>query len=430
MNILVIGTGYVGTTTALVFAEFGWKVTGLDMDAYKIQQLKMGVLHFYEPGLEELLRKHLQSGQIRFTTNKDKAIQDNDVIFICVGTPSRPDGSADMRYVKQVAKEIGLTMNGYKLVVTKSTVPVGTQEQVTAWIRSAQKKSEPFDVTSNPEFLREGKALTDALNPDRIIIGSNSKRAANLLQTLYQSVKCPIVVTTPRTAELIKYASNTFLATKISYMNELAKLCDHMGVNVKEVAKGMGLDPRIGPSFLQAGIGYGGSCFPKDVSALILAAKQNNTELNVLKNVLYVNQTQHLYLLDKARKRLGSFADKKIAILGLAFKPDTDDIREAPALRIIESLLSEQANIYVYDPVAALPPYLHSESVTSSTLLKEAMQDADAVFLCTEWTIFRHIDWSEMKRIMNKPNLFDGRNLLDSHEMNAIGFFYQGIGYE
>ncbi|MBD2868714.1 UDP-glucose dehydrogenase family protein [Paenibacillus arenilitoris] len=430
MNILVIGTGYVGTTTALVFAEMGWNVTGLDTDAQKIQQLEKGVLYFYEPGLEELLRKHLGTGQIRFTTNKDKAIQEHEAIFICVGTPSRPDGGADMRYVKQVAEDIGQTMNGYKLVITKSTVPVGTQEQVTGWIQAVQKGSFPFDVASNPEFLREGKALEDALNPDRVIIGTNSKRAENLLRTLYRSIKCPIVVTAPRTAELIKYASNAFLATKISYMNELARLCDQLGVNIIEVANGIGLDPRIGTSFLQAGIGYGGSCFPKDVSALIFAAKQNHIELSILGKVVNVNQTQPLYLLDKARERLKSFANKKVAVLGLAFKPDTDDMREAPALRIIDRLLSEQAKVYAYDPVAKLPADVQYESVASCMALEDAVQGADAVFLCTEWPVFQKVDWTKMKGIMNRPNLFDGRNLLDSDEMNAIGFFYQGIGYE
>lgn len=430
MNILVIGTGYVGSTTAMVFAELGWSVTGLDTDALKIQQLRQGLLHFYEPGLEQLLKKHIDSGQIQFTTNKDKAILDNDLIFICVGTPSRPDGSADMRYVKQVAEDIGQTMNGYKLVITKSTVPVGMQEQITAWIQAAQEKSNhSFDVASNPEFLREGKAVIDALNPDRIIIGSNSKRATNLLKTLYQSVKCPVVVTTPRTAELIKYASNAFLATKISYINELARLCDELDVNVKEVTYGIGLDPRIGPSFLEAGIGYGGSCFPKDVSALIRTAKQNDIELSVLEKVVQVNQTQQAYLLNKARERLGSFANKKIAVLGLAFKPDTNDIREAPALRIIESLLYEQAHVKIYDPVATLPidPIYHS--VTACIELEETLQDVDAVFLCTEWAIFRKIDWADMKRIMHQPNVFDGRNMLNAHDMHTIGYFYQGIGY-
>ncbi|WP_138755431.1 UDP-glucose dehydrogenase family protein [Paenibacillus sinopodophylli] len=428
MNLLVIGTGYVGSTTAMVFAELGWKVTGLDVDAHKINQLGQGILHFYEPGLEELIRKHIQSGQMKFTTDKDKAIQENDIIFICVGTPSLPDGSADLRFVKEVAEEIGQKMNGYKLVVTKSTVPVGTQELIASWIKAAQEQQYPFDAASNPEFLREGKAVEDALNPDRIIIGTPSERAANQLKALYHSFICPVVVTSPRTAEFIKYASNAFLATKISYINELARLCDKLNVNVKEVASGIGLDPRIGPSFLQAGIGYGGSCFPKDVSALILTAKHNNIELSVLEKVMQVNQTQHSYLTDKARERLGSFSDKKIAILGLAFKPDTDDIREAPSLRIIESLLDERAQLTLYDPVAVLPNDVKYASVAVCMEVEEALQDADAVFLCTEWPTIRSIDWSKMKQVMARGNVFDGRNLLNAQHMKALGYYYQSIG--
>ncbi|MEW9702172.1 UDP-glucose/GDP-mannose dehydrogenase family protein [Paenibacillus sp. SI8] len=430
MNILVIGTGYVGTTTALVFAELGWNVTGLDSNAAKIEQLRQGHLPIYEPGLEELLRKHLQSGRIRFTTDKAQAFRANEVIFISVGTPSQPDGSADLRFVKQVAEDIGQGMNGYKLVVIKSTVPVGTQEQVTAWIQAAQQEDHPFDVASNPEFLREGKALTDALNPDRVIIGSTSSRAIEHLQTLYQSLSCPLVVTSPRTAELIKYASNAYLATKISYMNELAKLCDQLGVNVKEVANGIGLDHRIGPSFLHAGIGYGGSCFPKDVAALLRIAQENAVELGVLKQVEYVNQTQHLYMLGKARECLGTLADGTIALLGLAFKPDTDDIREAPAIRLIQSLLSEHAIIRLHDPVAKLPESLMHESVTVCPTPEDALKGADAVFLCTEWTQYRQLDWVRMKSLMNQPNLFDGRNLLDADHMKFIGYSYRGIGYE
>ncbi|WP_410514012.1 UDP-glucose/GDP-mannose dehydrogenase family protein [Paenibacillus sp. BR2-3] len=428
MNILVIGTGYVGTTTALVFAEMGWNVTGLDTDSLKINQLKQGNLHFYEPGLEELLRKHMQSGHLQFTTDKDQAINNNDIIFICVGTPSGPDGNADLSYVQQVAEDIGHASNRYKLIINKSTVPVGTQERVTSWIKSAQIESHPFDVASNPEFLREGKALIDALNPDRIIIGSNHERATHLILTLYQSVNCPVVVTTPRTAELIKYASNAFLATKISYINEMARLCDKLGVHVKDVAEGIGLDPRIGQSFLQAGIGYGGSCFPKDVSALLLTAKANDTELSLLEKVVSVNQTQHLYLLDKVRERLETLAHKKIAVLGLAFKPETDDIREAPASRVIQSLLSEQAYVSVFDPVAPLEPYLLQQPITWSATPEDALQHADAVILCTEWAIYQQIDWVQMKNIMNQPNMFDGRNMLEATLMKSIGFYYQGIG--
>lgn len=430
MNILVIGTGYVGTTTAIVFAELGWNVTGLDTDPEKIKQLQQGLLYFYEPGLEDMLRKHVQSKKMSFTTDKNKAIGENDVIFICVGTPPGQDGSADLRYVREVAQTIGQTMSKYKLVVTKSTVPVGTQEKVTDWINAAQSSAIPFDVASNPEFLREGKALSDALHPDRVIIGSNSTKATEILRELYGSLTCPFVITTPKTAEFIKYASNAFLATKISYMNELARLCDILGVNVKEVAYAMGLDPRIGRSFLHAGIGYGGSCFPKDVAALILTAKQYNIELNILEKVVEVNETQYLWLLNKARERLKTFNNKKIAVLGLAFKPDTDDIREAAAIRIIDSMLLEKANIYVYDPVASLPTQPKYQSVTVCQGAEEAILDADAIFLCTEWDIFRQIDWKELKSSMKSANLFDGRNVLNASEMRSFGYFYQGIGYE
>ncbi|WP_219838362.1 UDP-glucose/GDP-mannose dehydrogenase family protein [Paenibacillus sp. R14(2021)] len=428
MKILVIGTGYVGATTAMVFAETGWQVTGLDIDANKIEQLKKGNLHFHEPGLEELIAKHVQSRRMLFTTDKKAAIAAHDVIFICVGTPSRPDGSADLSYIKQAAEDIGRLMTTYKLVVTKSTVPVGTQEQITSWIAGAQQEAYPFDVASNPEFLREGKAVEDALHPDRIVIGANSRRAAEQLQALYRGFACPFVVTKPRTAELIKYASNAFLAAKISYMNELAKLCDELAVNVKEVAAGMGLDHRIGANFLHAGLGYGGSCFPKDVSALVNTAHKNNVELHILEQVMEVNRTQFAYLLGKARARLGSFTNKSIAVLGLAFKPDTDDIREAPALRVMEQLLLEGAQVRLYDPIAALPKGAAYSAVHVCTSVEEALSSAEAVLLCTEWTEFAQTDWGHMKNILDQPNFFDGRNLLDARLMRDMGYFYQGIG--
>ncbi|WP_081756913.1 UDP-glucose dehydrogenase family protein [Gorillibacterium massiliense] len=430
MNILVIGSGYVGTTTALVFAEIGWNVTGLDVDPQRIRLLRQGKLHFYEPGLEDLLKKHLVTKRIRFTTDKKKAIKDNTIIFICVGTPSLPDGSADLRYVKQVAEDIGRHMNSEKLIINKSTVPVGTQERVTTWTKDAQTVSYPFEVASNPEFLREGKALMDALHPDRIIVGTNSENAAKQIRELYESMQCPIIVTTPRTAEFTKYAANAFLATKISFINELARLSDRLGVNVKEVAYGIGLDNRIGPSFLQAGIGYGGSCFPKDVAALLNMAKHNDVELKLLKQVVRVNQTQHLYMLQKVREKIGNLAGKKIALLGLAFKPDTDDIREAPAIRIIQTLRNEKAYVQVYDPIAALPPELMDESVIFGSSPEETMEGADAAIICTEWPMFLKLDWEQVKDSMNAPNLFDGRNLLDADQMRDIGFYYQGIGYD
>ncbi|UVI28627.1 UDP-glucose dehydrogenase family protein [Paenibacillus spongiae] len=428
MNIVVIGTGYVGTTTALVLAEMGWNVTGLDRDENKVNLLRQGSLPFYEEGLEELLKKHLQSGRIRFTNDTEQAVKDTDVIFICVGTPSHPDGNADLRYVQQVSSDIGRYMDNYKLIVNKSTVPVGTQERVTEWIRNAQLVPHSFDVVSNPEFLREGKALSDAMNPDRIIIGADNEHASKLLQALYYSLDCPVVITTPRTAELVKYAANAFLATKISYMNELAKLCDRLDINVKEVAEGIGLDSRIGPGFLQAGIGYGGSCFPKDVSALLQTANKHGSNLTLLEQVISVNRAQHLHLLDKVRTRLGSFEGKKAAVLGLAFKPDTDDIREAPALRIIRALLDEGALVSVHDPVAKLPSDLNRSAVLCASP-EQALIGADAVILCTEWSSYPLLDWKRVKQSMNQPNVFDGRNLLDAKLMTALGYYYQGIGY-
>ncbi|MCM3129560.1 UDP-glucose dehydrogenase family protein [Paenibacillus provencensis] len=429
MKILVIGTGYVGTTTALVFAEMGWKVTGLDTDSRKLNQLKQGILYFHEPGLTELLQKHNQLGNINFTSDKKEAIENNDVIFICVGTPSRADGSADLTYVKQVAQDIGQHMNGYKLIVNKSTVPVGTQEKVTEWITETQQ-GYPFDVASNPEFLREGKALEDSLNPDRIVIGTTNDAAAKQLRTLYSSMKCEPIETTPRTAELIKYASNAFLATKISFMNELSRLSDKLGVNIKDVAEGMGYDTRIGAKFLQAGIGYGGSCFPKDVAALVHKAEEEGMELQILKQVMSVNETQYLYLLDKAKAQLGDFSGKKVAVLGLAFKPDTDDIREAPSLRLIQQLMDHHATVHLFDPIAKLPAESKYDKVNIAQAPEDVFNDADAVFICTEWPIFKGIDWMMLHSHMKQPNIFDGRNMLDAQMMKSLGYYYQGIGYK
>lgn len=430
LNILVIGTGYVGTTTSLVFAEMGWKVTGLDTDIRKLDQLKKGLLYFHEPGLKELLQKHNQSGQIYFTTNKEEAIRNNDVIFICVGTPSNVDGSADLSYVKQVAEDIGQYMNGYKLIVNKSTVPVGTQEKVTQWIANSQVGNYPYDVASNPEFLREGKALEDSLNPDRIVLGTTSDRANAMLQKLYASMKCDMIHTTPRTAELIKYASNAFLATKISYMNELSRLSDQLGVNIKEVAIGMGLDFRIGSAFLHAGIGYGGSCFPKDVAALLRTAEEQGMELAILQQVVHVNESQYLYLLDKAKENVGDFKGKKIGILGLAFKPDTDDIREAPSLKLMKQLIDQGADIQLFDPVAKLPADMARVNIKVVPDAADVFTDADALFVCTEWAEFQNLDWEHLYHQMKQPAIFDGRNMLNAERMRSIGYTYQGIGYK
>lgn len=430
MNILIVGTGYVGTTTALVFAEMGWKVTGLDTDERKVELLRKGSLHFFEQGLEELLAKHLQEGNITFTAESKQAIEEHNVIFICVGTPSQSDGSANLQYVRQVSENIGRYMNEYKLIVNKSTVPVGTQEMVTNWIGSTQTEPHPYDVASNPEFLREGNALADALEPDRVIIGTSSARATGILQLLYKTMNCPIMITEPKTAELIKYAANAFLATKISYMNELARLCDKIGINIMDVSRGIGLDHRIGLSFLQAGIGYGGSCFPKDVAALLQTANQYGMNLSILEKVTAINQTQYRYLLDKVRHKLGNLHHKKVAILGLSFKPGTDDTREAPSIRLIQSLLDERAYVTVHDPIAKLPSHFNSASLKQCLSEKQAIRGADAVILCTDWPQYKQIDWMDMKRIMNNPQLFDGRNMLDAQQMTTIGFDCQGIGYQ
>ncbi|SFK94845.1 UDPglucose 6-dehydrogenase [Paenibacillus sp. 1_12] len=428
MNILIMGMGYVGVTTALLLAELGWYVTGLDPNESKIRMLSHGTLPFYEPGLDELLRKHLATRRITFTSESDTAVYDNEIIFLCVGTPSGNDGSADLQFIKEAAESIGMRMQGYKLIVIKSTVPVGTNEQVVQWITQAQTSAIPFDVISNPEFLREGSALQDALEPDRIIIGSENDQATVLIQTLYKKLSSPVVVTKPKTAELIKYAANAFLATKISYMNELARLCTKMGVNIADVAVGVGMDHRIGPHFLRAGIGYGGSCFPKDIHALRFAAREHDVDLTILEKVVQVNKTQAVYFMDIWEQLLGSFTGKTIAVLGISFKPDTDDIREAPAIGIITKLLENSAVVKVHDPIAKLPIHMLSEQLQQFESVEETMQDCDAVILCSEWKQYIAMDWGQLRSRLRQPYLFDGRNMLDGAKLTSQGYHYSGIG--
>ncbi|GHH97428.1 UDP-glucose dehydrogenase family protein [Neobacillus kokaensis] len=432
MRILIVGTGYVGTTTGLIFCEMGHQVTGLDVDEQKLKALHAGKLHFYEPGLEELLSKHVQAGNILFTNNTNKAIKKNDVIFICVGTPKQEDGSADLTYVKNVAQSIGKHMKEYKVVVTKSTVPVGTAQLVTEWIKSCQKEPIPFDVVSNPEFLREGSALYDALNPDRIVIGTTSKKARGIMRELYQGFQCPIIETNPKSSELIKYAANSFLAMKISYINELARLCDRLGINVDDVSQGIGLDQRIGPHFLKAGMGYGGSCFPKDVNALLQTANANGIPLTILERVVQVNAEQSLYLLDKIKQGLGSnLAGKTVAVLGLSFKANTDDTRESPSLVLIDHLLKERANIKMHDPIVkleegttGLPIGPHCQQLQT---VAETVSGTDAVILCTDWDEYKQLDWMAIQLLMKQPYIFDGRNMVDKAVVEALGFHYTGF---
>ncbi|MBO8171444.1 MAG: UDP-glucose/GDP-mannose dehydrogenase family protein [Bacillaceae bacterium] len=430
MKILVIGTGYVGTTTGLVFAELGHQVTGLDTDEKKVEMLSKGKAYFHEPGIDEMLNKHVATGQICFTTDKKKAIRENDLIFICVGTPSREDGSADLTYVRQVARDIGENLNRYKIVVNKSTVPVKTSEQVKKWIlKSSRNAGETVEVVSNPEFLREGSALEDGLHPDRIVIGSESATAIAVLKELYKEMDCPMIITTPRTAELIKYASNSFLAMKISYMNEIARLCDELQINIKDVARGMGLDPRVGEHFLQAGIGFGGSCFPKDVKALMASAREHGLNLSILEKVIAINDSQPQYLVDRMVNELGSLDQKVIAVLGIAFKPHTDDLRESRAFPVIERLLKEKALVRVHDPVASMPEDKLHQGVRQYKHAEEAARDADAVVICTDWPQYRDLDWRLIKQRMKSPFLFDGRNMLSPGLMKEMGFTYRGIGY-
>lgn len=421
MKILIVGTGYVGTTTGLIFCEMGHQVTGLDLDDRKLQALKAGKLHFYEPGLDDLLTKHLQAKTISFTNNTQTAIKENDVIFICVGTPKSADGSADLVYVKSVAETIGRYMNKYKVVVTKSTVPVGTAEKVSNWIKTNQSSPIPFDVVSNPEFLREGSALRDALHPDRVVIGTASSQARTIMRELYKDFHCPIIETNHKASEMIKYAANSFLALKISYINELARLCDILGINVNDVSKGMGLDHRIGPHFLKAGMGYGGSCFPKDVRALIQTAHEHNQPLSILEKVVQVNDEQSLYLLKKIKQALGGdLQNKKIAILGIAFKPNTDDTRESQSLILMEHLTAEKTTIKAHDPIVKLGSNQYQT-------VEETVTDTDAVVLCTDWEDYKKLDWMSLKPLMKQPFIFDGRNMLDKNKMEGLGFHYIGI---
>ncbi|MGG3465967.1 UDP-glucose/GDP-mannose dehydrogenase family protein [Neobacillus pocheonensis] len=423
MNILIVGTGYVGTTTGVIFCEMGHRVTGLDLDDSKIQALQNGKLYFYEPGVEVLLTKHIQAQNIIFTKNTEKAIQENDVIFICVGTPKGTDGKADLTFVRNVAESIGQYMNTYKVIVTKSTVPVGTAELVTGWIASKQAGQIPFDVVSNPEFLREGSALQDALHPDRIIIGTESETAKSVMKELYQNFRCPIIETKAKVSEMIKYAANSFLAMKISFINELARVCDQLEINVNDVSKGIGLDHRIGPQFLRAGMGYGGSCFPKDVNALIQTAKENGHPLTILENVVKVNDEQPLFFIEKIKRYLdGELKNKTIAVLGLSFKADTDDTRESPSLKLIEKLAKEKAVIKAHDPVVKL-------DASQCRTVEETIAGADAVIICTDWEQYKQLDWKSLKPLMKAPLIFDGRNMLDPDEMKKLGFKYGGIGH-
>jgi UDPglucose 6-dehydrogenase len=431
MKIGIIGTGYVGLVSAVGLADMGHEVVGTDVDVKKIEMASQGISHIYEPGLEELLKKNLKAGNLLFSADLDETIRKSDVLFVCVNTPQGEDGSADMSYVESVARHIAINLNRYKLIVEKSTVPVKTSLWIKRTIKLYKKGSGNFDVASNPEFLREGAAVYDFLNPDRIVIGVETDRARDLMTKIYKKYQDKILVTNIDTAELIKHASNSFLATKISFINLIADLCERTDADVELVAKGMGLDSRIGEQFLKAGLGYGGSCFPKDVKALIKIGEDLNIDFSFLTEVDRINHSRIDGFLEKVKKALWILKDKEIALLGLAFKPETDDLRNAPSLKVIERLLAEGALLRLYDPKAAENMKLffpEGRGIRYASGAYEAMDGANALLLITEWKEFGELDLAKVKRLMDNPIVIDGRNFFDPGKMREMGFEYISVG--
>jgi len=431
MHISVIGTGYVGLVTGACFAEFGVNVTCMDNDAKRIEKLEKGEVPFFEPGITELVGKGVKEGRLSFTTDIAKAVDKALVIFIAVGTPPRGDGSADLSYVEEVGKGIARHMTGYKVIVTKSTVPVGTGGKIREVITKTQKEPIRFDVVSNPEFLREGSAIEDFMRPNRVVIGADSDQAVAIMKDLYRPlylIETPIVVTDMPTAELIKYASNAFLATKISFINEIANLCERVGANVQMVAKGMGLDHRIGSKFLHAGPGFGGSCFPKDLAALIQTGERHGHPMQIASAASRVNETQRKQMIAKIGEAVGGLKGKTLGMLGLSFKPNTNDLREAPALSIGQELLAAGAAIRAYDPEALEEACRMLPGLQPCRDAYHAAEGADALIIMTEWNLFRNLDFSKLKAAMRRPVLLDLRNVYDPERVTAAGFSYISVG--
>lgn len=436
MKITIIGTGYVGLVTGTCFAETGVHVSCVDIDEKKINNLKKGIIPIYEPGLETMVERNVKNGRLHFTTNLKETLKNCEVIFNAVGTPPDEDGSADLKYVLEVARETGQNIEDYVVFVTKSTVPIGTAKKVKNVIQKELDKRNSdltFDTASNPEFLKEGSAIGDFLRPDRIVVGTESKKAEKILKRLYKPFVLnghPILFMDIPSAELTKYAANSMLATKISFMNDIANLCEIVGANVNNVRRGIGSDTRIGHKFIYPGIGYGGSCFPKDVKALIKTAEENNYSLQVLKAVEKVNNKQKSVIYNKLYKYFnGELKGKNIAVWGLSFKPNTDDMREAPSIVIIKKLLQAGANVKAYDPAAIKEAkWRIGEEVEYTSDKNEALIDADALILVTEWREFRVLNYKVMAKLMNNKIIFDGRNIYDQKELEEYGFKYYGIG--
>lgn len=420
MRIAVIGTGYVGLSTGVCLSEIGHEVFCIDINEQKINRLRQAISPIYEPGLEKLLLKNIEAGRLHFTTSHQEGIKDAEIIIIAVGTPQSRDGGVDLSYIEQAAKEIAANLMQNTIIAVKSTVPVGTNESIKKILEKGCKRGITFQMVSNPEFLRQGSAIYDTMHPDRIIIGSEDRAASEKTQEMYRPLNAPVIHTSIRSAELIKYASNAFLATKISYINEIANLCEAVGADVEEVAKGMGKDKRIGEAFLQAGIGYGGSCFPKDVQALLYIANNNGVNFSILKETIAINDYQQEILVAKAIKRFGELKGKKVAMLGLSFKPETDDMREAPSIKIARLLTGLGAIVTAYDPVAAATAKtVIGDSIMYASSIHEAVFNADAVFIVTEWDEFKRLDINNMITFMKQPIIFDGRNCFTQDRIKA-----------
>jgi len=436
MNIAIVGSGYVGLVTGVCLAQIGHKVMCVDVDEEKIKKLRKGKIPIYEPGLEDLLKRNLKNKRLTFTTSIKTATRKATAIFIAVGTPSKKNGDADLTYVENVARQIAVNMNDYKLIIEKSTVPAETGKRVERTVimnlpkkyRKGNKITLDFDVASNPEFLREGSAVHDFMNPDRVVVGVETKKAEKIFREIYKPLKPQIIVTNINSAELIKHASNSFLATKISFINAISRICDHLGADVLKVAEGMGFDKRIGREFLNAGVGYGGSCFPKDVDAFIRISDKSGYSFNLLKEVRNINEEQKVAFLRLIEDKLWIIKNKVIGILGLAFKPDTDDMRSSPSIDIINTLQHEGAKIRAYDPVAIPNAKKILKNVTYCRDPYLVARDCDCLLLLTEWDEFKKLNFKKLKSAMNQPIIFDGRNLYHDKNLESIGFEYYGIG--
>ena len=431
MHIAVIGTGYVGLVSGACFAEFGVDVTCVDVDASKIERLNEGEIPIYEPGLDQIVEKNTAAGRLHFTTDIAAAVRRAQVIFLAVGTPPKEDGSPDMSFYQQAAKDVAEAMDGYKVLVTKSTVPVGTGKWLREFVTANLKTATEFGVASNPEFLREGAAIEDFMRPDRVVIGSNESRAVDVMKELYRPlylIETPIVITSLEAAELIKYAANAFLATKITFINEIANLCDAIGCDVHDVARGMGMDNRIGRKFLHPGPGYGGSCFPKDTRALTTVADQFGVETLIVDAVIEANERQRDAMITKIERLLGDLNGKQIGVLGLSFKPETDDMRESPATDIINAIQAKGAKVRAFDPVAMDEARHCLDGVEFAEDEYDAIKGADALVIITEWNQFRALDMEKVKGLLKQPKIADLRNIYEPEDMRGLGFEYIGVG--